>query len=57
MEVSVSLRLDDETCERLLPREFLDIMRKKFKDRCNELTIYRVIESPATGWRTKSIKN
>jgi len=56
IEVSVSLRLDDETCERLLPRELLDIMRKKFKDRCNELTIHRVIESPAAGWRTKSIK-
>jgi energy-coupling factor transporter ATP-binding protein EcfA2 len=56
IEITLTLVLDEEECNRIFPPEILKLVKEKFPEKSNELTICREIIKPPTGWRDKSIK-
>ncbi|TDA41835.1 MAG: hypothetical protein DSO07_02465 [Thermoproteota archaeon] len=56
IEITLTLELNEEECNRIFPPELLKIVKEKFPEKAAELSICREIVKPPTGWRDRSIK-
>lgn len=56
IEVSMTLKLDDKDCNEIFPPEILKLVKERFGERYQELSVCRWIVKHPTGWQTKSIE-
>jgi len=56
IEVTVTVKFDEKECEALFPTDILKLIKDKFGEKSQEITICRQIVKPPIGWQPKSIK-
>jgi ABC-type branched-subunit amino acid transport system ATPase component len=56
VEITLTIELDDEECEELFPAEALDVIKQRYPETYNQLTISRRIVDLKTGRRTEYVK-
>jgi len=56
IEITLTIELNDEECDELFPAEALDVVKQKYPETYNQLTISRRIVDLKTGRRTEYVK-